>query len=167
MIAVSDSTPLIHLAKIGKLNYLNHLFDEILIPKEVYEEVIKKGNELNKSEVYSIEQHINKFIKIKETNLKIKELNLHIGELKAISLCKELKIKNILIDDKEGYKTALMLELKPLRTTSIILKLLKKKIINLKEYKESLLNLSKSRYFMSAELYNELLEVGRMISLKE
>lgn len=167
MLAVSDSTPLIHLAKIGKLNYLEKLFDNILIPKEVYEEIIIKGKKQNKSEVPMIEKAISNFIIVKDCNSTINQPNLDLGELKAISLCKEQKIRNLLIDENEGYDIALILGLKPLRTSAIILRLLNKKIINLKEFQESLINLSKSGYYLSAEIYNKLLETGKRLSLKK
>jgi predicted nucleic acid-binding protein len=43
VIVVSDSGPLIALANIGQLDLLSALYGEILIPKAVYEEVVKGG----------------------------------------------------------------------------------------------------------------------------
>ena len=40
MIVVSDTTPLISLMKIGKLDLVNHLFGEVQIPSAVYEELV-------------------------------------------------------------------------------------------------------------------------------
>ena len=87
--------------------------------------------------------------------------NLHAGELNAIALCNELKIKNLLIDEKEGYEAAQLIGLNPLRTTAILLILSNKKLINFEEYKESLLALSESGYFLSAETYERLLQAGK------
>lgn len=39
MIIVSDTTPIISLLKIGRLDLLQKLFGEILIPKAVYDEL--------------------------------------------------------------------------------------------------------------------------------
>ena len=40
LIVVSDTTPLISLMKIGKLDLVNHLFGEVQIPNAVYEELV-------------------------------------------------------------------------------------------------------------------------------
>lgn len=164
MHAVSDATPLIHLSKISKIRYLEKLFRSIYIPKGIFEEVVVKGKELEKKEVMLVEELIEKkFIIIKDASSTIEIPNLHYGELKAIALCRELKIKNLLIDDKEGFDAAVVLDLKPLRTTALLLRMLKRKILNFNEYKESLLNLSESGFFLSAETYEKLLNAGRQM----
>ena len=164
MQAVSDATPLIHLSKISKISYLKHLFNKIIIPKEVFNEIVVKGREFNKKDVILIEQLIEEnFIVVKESSSKITIPNLHSGELKALALCGELKIKSLMIDDKEGFDAALILGLHPLRTTSLLLRLLHIKRITFNEYKESLLNLSESGYFLRAEIYEKLLEAGRKV----
>ena len=164
MLAVSDSTPLIHLAKINKINYLQKLFEKVFIPKEVYNEIIR-GKDQSKKEVALIEGFFNSFITVKEVSTKINLPSLHLGELKAMSLCKELKIKNFLIDEKEGFDSAQIFGLNPLRTTSLLLILLDKKIIGFDEYEKSLLNLSQSGYFLSAETYNLLLKSGKNLKI--
>lgn len=164
MQAVSDATPLIHLSKISKIRHLEKLFRSIYIPIEIFKEVVVKGKELEKKEVILIEELIEKnFIIVKDARSKVEIPNLHYGELKAIALCKELKIKNLLIDEKEGFDAAMVLDLKPLRTTALLLRMLKRKIINFSEYKESLLNLSESGFFLSAETYEKLLNTGRQM----
>ena len=98
---------------------------------------------------------------VKETKSKIEIANLHEGEKKAFALCKERKIKNILIDDKEGFNTALILDLLPLRTTSLLIIFLDKKLINFNEYKESLKKLSETSYFLDLSTYEKLLSIGK------
>ncbi|MEK6894249.1 MAG: hypothetical protein AABX10_02185 [Nanoarchaeota archaeon] len=162
MLAVSDSTPLIHLAKIKKIDLLKVLFKKIYIPNEVYQEVVINGKEKSQNEIFLIEEKLKeKFIEIKETSLNLEVNNIHIGERKAINLCQELKIKNLLIDDKDGYNIAEILGLNPIRTTGLFLILLDKNIINLDEYEKSLKELSESRYFIDAETYQRLITAGR------
>lgn len=43
MIVVSDSTILIGLVKIGKLDLLKEIFSKIFIPEEVFKEVVERG----------------------------------------------------------------------------------------------------------------------------
>jgi len=40
---VSDSSPLIHLSKIGQLDILRELFGELIIPEAVYRECVMEG----------------------------------------------------------------------------------------------------------------------------
>ena len=162
MLAVSDSTPLIHLAKIKKIDLLKNLFKKIYIPNEVYEEVVINGKEKSENEIFLIKNNLKeKFIEIKKTSLNLEVKNIQIGERKAITLCQELKIKNLLIDDKDGYNIAEILGLNPIRTTGLFLILLDKSIINLEEYEKSLKELSDSRYFIAPEIYQRLITAGR------
>ncbi len=55
MTIVSNAEPLIHLAKIGRLNLLKDIFNEIVIPKTVKEEVIDKGKEKGKPDAFLID----------------------------------------------------------------------------------------------------------------
>ena len=83
--AVSDSTTLMHLAKIGKINFLKKIYDEIIIEDEVYKEIIERGKE--HIEVPLIKKLIeDKFITVKKVSQKIEMLDLHEGERMFISL---------------------------------------------------------------------------------
>ena len=158
--AVSDSTTLMHLAKIGKINFLKKIYDEIIIEDEVYKEIIERGKE--HIEVPLIKKLIeDKFITVKKVSQKIEMLDLHEGERMFISLWKELRIESLLIDDEDGFKVAAMLNLTPIRTTSILIILLDKKLINLEEYEKSIRELSESGYFLDALTYERLLAVGK------
>ena len=55
---LSNSSPLIYLAKIEKLNILKILFKEIIIPKQVYEEVVLKGKEEKFFDALNVENSI-------------------------------------------------------------------------------------------------------------
>ena len=162
-IVVSDSTTLIHLAKIECINLLKKLFDKIIIENEIYKEIIERGKE--HIEVLLIKRLIEEnFIVVKKATKKIEILDLHEGEVMSISLCKELNIETLLIDDEDGFKVSAMFNLIPIRTTSLLMILLDKKIINFNGYKELLKKLSESGYFLDALTYERLLNIGKNIS---
>ncbi len=46
MVIVANSTPLIALSKIGLFELLNEYFGEVIIPNEVYEEVVTRGGDM-------------------------------------------------------------------------------------------------------------------------
>ena len=167
MKAVSNSTPLIYLAKLNKLPFLKKIFDELYAPSAVYDEVVLKGRELDKAEVIGVEKAIeNGAIIVKDAKSKLKIDTLHKGELEAISLALDMKVKNILIDDKEGVEVCRVLGLRPYRTTAILLEFLKKDLIKAREFEDLLIELSKAGYFMRAEVFSLLLREAKRFKRK-
>ena len=45
MIVVSDTSPITNLLKIGKINLLQEIFEDIIIPEGVYEELARIPNQ--------------------------------------------------------------------------------------------------------------------------
>src|SRR3990172_10799121 len=141
--AVSNATPLIYLAKIGKIALLRRFFDKIYIPHEVFAEVVTEGKKLNRKEIFLIENLIEEgFIDIGEVKKTPEIKSLHEGEAKAIALCRELRLNTILIDDKEGYEFSKLLNLNPLRTTALLMKFYKENLLSYKEFCDAVLKLS-------------------------
>jgi len=157
-IIISDSSPLIYLAKLNKLDLIKDIYKKILIPREVYQEIVM-GDDSNKEEIVLIESLIeSKFIQIKEVKKIKKEIkSLHKGELKAINLCFNEKIKDILIDDKEAYGLCKLFNLNPIRTTALLLECVKRKLIKKEEYKELLIQLSEEGYFLTLNVFEYLM----------
>ena len=69
---ISNSSPLILLARINKLGIIKEIYKKIYIPKAVYNEVIVRGKEEKYSDAFIIERAVDDFIFIKE----LKEENL-------------------------------------------------------------------------------------------
>ena len=44
-VIISNSSPIIHLAKIGRLNLLQEFYGTLIIPKAVYEECLTEGKD--------------------------------------------------------------------------------------------------------------------------
>ena len=121
MVAVSNSTPLIALSKIGKLNLLREYFNQISIPRAVYDEVVVKGGILYGAEEVAEAEWI--IVEDVMNSLAIESLSIYLdaGESEAIVLAKE---KNclLIIDDGDGRKTASNMNINITGTVGILLK---------------------------------------------
>lgn len=110
---VSDTGPIIGLAKIGKIILLKNIADEVIIPPMVYKELFgKTGPESNE-----IDQALNTFIMVKrdidvEEATKIELAGLGEGEKQAIGLASRLDNDVILLlDDRAGRQVAARLNI--------------------------------------------------------
>ncbi len=88
---VSNSTVLIYLAKIGKLNLLKRLFKKILIPAEVFNEVVIRGKEQQHFDALIVEKAVEDgWIEVKDITAyeELEGFGIDPGEAQAISLAK-------------------------------------------------------------------------------
>ena len=152
--AVTNSSSLIFLAKINRLDLLKNLFKNIFISKQVTKEILDK----NKPENNIIKKELNYFIK--ETEVKeLKYLPLDEGECSAISLCLEKNIKFFLSDDKRARNFALSLGIEPIGTLGVLLKNVKNRKIEKEECKILLNKLLESGLYLSNEVYSNVLKL--------
>lgn len=106
MIVVSDTTPLISLLKINRIDLLEKLFGDVLIPQAVFDELTV--NERFRLEADEIRQK--KFIVVKPVNnpesasILKRAAGLDQGESEAIVLSDELKADLLLMDEAKGRK---------------------------------------------------------------
>jgi predicted nucleic acid-binding protein len=105
---LSDSSPLITLAKIGRLDLLPHLYETVTITPEVYAEVVSNGAGLVGSSQISAARWIDVKPVQKPANLAAAQqrFGLGIGELSVIMLGQELEADLLLIDDMKARKLA-------------------------------------------------------------
>lgn len=152
---VSNASSLIFIGKLGIFNLLKNICKRVLIPQQVFDEMLKfdkPENNLIQKEIYS------NFI-VKQEVKSIKEIPLHIGERAAISLCIEKNIKMFLSDDEKARLYARSLNLDTIGILGIILKNLRIKTINKKQAKELIIKLIDKGYYMSAGLYAKTLDL--------
>lgn len=119
MIIVADSSPVISLAIINKLDLLNKLFKDYCIPEEVYKEII----EYNKPYAETLRTFFKTKIKKVKNSIAVKILTVEVdkGEAEAIVLALEQGITTILIDDFKGRKAAIHNGLNVLGTLGLLL----------------------------------------------
>jgi len=73
---VSNSGPLIHLAKIDRLKLLKELFGEVIIPLEVRIEVVDRGKDEGMADAFLIESEIENgwILAEKSSNNKVRDI---------------------------------------------------------------------------------------------
>jgi predicted nucleic acid-binding protein len=167
-VIVSNATPLIYLAKLGKLELLRKLFETVIIPNGVFDEVVIKGIAIKAPDAFIIERSMNEgWIKLKSVR-EIKELTkfgLHKGETEAIALAKRYGCE-LLVDQRHARLAARTVGVKARGTLYVLLTALKRKIISYDEYILALRELVRAGFRMSAELYLEALELGKKLDEK-
>ncbi len=167
MSVISDSTPLIWLAKIGKISLLKKLYKEVAIPTEVYDEVIINGLKQGFSDALVIKDCIDKnWVKVKTLDDKQTEgsqmilehaQELHPGEAQAIVLA-QTNNAMLLMDESCGRAFAETWGLKVHGTIYIILQSLRKSIITKEEATASVHTLVEKGFRIEPSLIIWILE---------
>ncbi|MCB0599176.1 MAG: DUF3368 domain-containing protein [Lewinellaceae bacterium] len=106
MIVVSDASPIINLSIIGKLGLLKDLYEKVVIPQAVFDELTVKGaSQPGDQEVRNADWI--EVISCEDTEL-VKRLHseIDLGEAEAITLVLQLEAGLLLIDEKIGRSRA-------------------------------------------------------------
>lgn len=103
---VSNSSPIIHLAKIGKLSLLREYFNTIMVPESVFKECVAEGKD--RKEVEAVKKA--EWIRVAEVQdkklVKLLQSSLDDGESEAIALSLESGADLILLDDSAAREKA-------------------------------------------------------------
>ncbi len=154
---VSNTSPLIFLTKIRRLDFLSGY--GIIIAEQVFEEIMewKKIDSAN---------HLTLTEWIGRNKINVKKVNvsdnlpqgLGKGEKATISLALKEGVKMILIDEKKARIMAKSLGLMPIGTIAVIRQQMLDRKITAKECKNLVLELIKSGYRIKEELLAEFLQ---------
>ena len=122
---ISDSSTLIHLARIGRLSLLREMFEDIIIPSAVWQEVVVEGR--GRAGAQEVETALNEgWIRLVEVVdhllLKMLKRELDDGEAEAIALALELKAQLLLIDESEGREVATLYDLPKTGVVGILMR---------------------------------------------
>ncbi len=99
---IANTTPLIALAEIGQLDILRLLYDSVIIPEAVLQEIIE---EPAKSEVHCANWIQTQSIQHPEEK-QFYRARLHAGEVEVLILAREIQADLLLIDDNTAKKAA-------------------------------------------------------------
>ncbi len=163
MIIISDSSPLISLAIIGKLGTLTHLYEEIYVPTAVYKEVTKANKPFAKE--------LKLFLTGKTKNVQNKMAvdillsDIGAGEAEAIILALEQHPDVILIDDLKARRFAKIKGVNVMGTMGLLLMAKKEGLIE--EIKPLLSDLLSNNIRISTKIMSMTLHAaGEMKSVQ-
>lgn len=144
--AISNSTCIIALERIGQLNLLRQLFNELLVPPAVYSE-------------FGIPTDWLIIKPVSDTKLVTAlETQLDKGEAEAIALAMEHDNVYIILDDKKARRVAKQMGLRVIGTLGILLRAKREGLI--KEIKPLLNSLKQVDFYMTDALYQESLRIA-------
>lgn len=124
MIIVSDTSPITNLAAIGRLDLLQTLYERIIIPSEVYDEMVRIGkvvpgmHEVKTLPWIETQEVVDKdrICEIVNTREKI-----DLGEAAAIALAIERKADVLLMNERRGRAVATEFGLKVVGLLGVLL----------------------------------------------
>ena len=112
MKVVANAGPLIALSKLGILHLLPHLYETVLIPSGVYDEVVTHGIELAQPDAYTVQLAVARseltVVSTESTRLSETERDspLHLGERQVIQLALRESPDWVLLDDQLAREQA-------------------------------------------------------------
>ena len=157
MTVISDTTPIISLIKIHRLDLLEKLFGEVLIPNAVFRELITNESFSNEAE----EVKKSAFLKISpvQNRRSIAILQaisgLDDGESEAIVLADEKKSDVLIIDERKGRMVAQKLGITITGTVGVLVQANNEGMITKDEAESCLEFLRKSNIRLSEKLVQE------------
>ena len=155
---IINSTPIIALSSIDKLDLLKELYGTVIIPNAVKGEIDAKGGStakkhLEASSTWIYTRHIENVAQ-KQTF----KTNLHDGEVEVMILGQELNADLLVIDDYMAREYAKYLEFSVVGTVGIILLAKSKELVS--EVKPSVDLLIANGIYIGRRLYSEIMKIA-------
>lgn len=154
---ISNTTPILSLLKINKLILLEKLYERIIIPTAVYNE-IEKGKE----KPYYLDLKLIDWIaiwEIKNPDSKDYFLDLDEGEAEVIILAREQNSDLVIIDEIMGRRIARQFELTVTGTIGVLLKAKERGFVS--SIKELLTELQEKGIWLNSKLISKALELAK------
>ena len=157
MIVVSDATPIISLAKIDMLDALGRLYNEVLLPQAVYDEVCCNSVFTNEAEMVKSCTFIKVGMASNIQSVKIlRAAGLDLGESEAIVLADSLPDSLLLMDERKGRQIASSMGIRITGTMGVLMQAKNNGLIDsIKPLLDVLINVN---IRISDSLYHAILE---------
>lgn len=161
MIVVSDTTPLISLLKIERLDLLEKLFGNVLIPQAVYEELtVDERFRLEAEQLKQKEFIIVRSVKNPDSVSILKRATgLNQGESEAIVLTDEVKAELLLMDEAKGRAVSNEMGFRIMGTIGVLMAAYEEHELTSDEVKECVSGLQRAGRHIGQRHYQMLLDM--------
>jgi len=153
---VSNTTPIITLLTISKLDLLKEIYGQIIVPKGVYDEIEQGKDKQFYTDLTKFEWIKIKLIKDKETLKYLHDLDR--GEAEVIVLANELKADLVIIDEQLGRQYAELFNLKITGTIGVLLKA--KELGLIKQIKPLINQMIENGIWLNKKLIEKILNIA-------
>jgi predicted nucleic acid-binding protein len=102
VLVIADSSPLIYLSRVGALHVLPALFDEVAVPRAVWDETVERRPSAPGIDAL----HQASWLRVVDNPSLQLDLGLDPGETAAILVAESLRADLLLIDERVGRKVA-------------------------------------------------------------
>lgn len=167
---VSDTTVLIYLARIGRLDLLDELFEEVLVPDPVYKESVERGRQAGYRDAQAIDAGFEHSLRRRDLEDELvadadelkRTAELGAGEAAAIVLARAIGQRS-LTDDHAARTTAEALDVPVGGTIYVLLLGLEREVLTLDDYDRAVDALTDEGFRMSASLYRQARAAGERV----
>lgn len=121
MKVVVNATPLISLALLDRLSLLKQMFEEVVVPLAVYEEVVIHGAGKPGSEALASAEWLKVMSADASVSIEPILLGLDAGELEVLLLARQIKPDWVIVDERLARSVAFALDLPVKGTLGILL----------------------------------------------
>lgn len=160
MIVVSDTTPLISLFKINRIDLLEKLFGQVLIPQAVFDELTADERfKLEADQIRCRQFIIVKAVKnLESASILRRATGLDQGESEAIILTDEMNADILLMDEAKGRAVSFQMGLKIMGTIGVLMAAYEENELTADKVRECVAGLQRAGRHISQKHYQMLLD---------
>jgi len=160
LIVVSDTSPVLNLARIGRLELLPSLYRQVVVPAAVYEELTASKSDLPPA--IDLDSMPWLIVATASDRKQVQDLREHLdaGEAEAIILAVERRADLLLVDERRARRTAIARGITVTGLLGVVAQAKRAGLIDLaKPVLDELIHVA--RFWIGSDLYTEVLaELG-------
>lgn len=166
--AVADSTVLIYLAKLERLDDVASRFGTVQIPGSVYEEVVRAGKRLEHPDAILVETAVERAIlevaRPSQIPPVLQGVGLEYADQAVLAMAMEEGIETVLTDDAGLRAIARTQDRTPRGTLAFLVQALRDGRLSFDSYLAALEQLTQAGFRLSSEVYAKAVRRGREIA---